>query len=208
MKLLRETIRRIILMEGMKTIDDLPAGVIIIMEKINASEVWFYYADSNTHEEIMNGPVRGKVEIYEPNQEVTGRCSNAWMVGGSFAKKGWGPLLYDCAIEWATQNAGGLMADRGSVSTRARRVWKHYLDVRSNEDVRAHQLDDLRNTLTSDEIDNCDHASAGGSYYKYVRGEAVPTEPDDPNWNKSALSKRYTKSPTIMNQLGDKLVRI
>jgi len=209
MKLLRETIRRLILEgDGMKTSADLPEDVVIAIKQQDEYQAHFYYADAETYEELFVGPLYGSVQIYEPKVELTGNCSGAWMVGGSEAKSGWGPLLYDIAIEWATQNAGGLMSDRGTVSASARKVWQYYQDVRANDDVQVHQLDDLRNTLTDEEKDNCDHTPAGGSYYKYVRNETVPTEPKNPDWQNSPLSKRYTKAPTTMDELGDKLVRL
>ena len=115
------------------------------------------------------------------------------MVGGSGAKEGFGPLLYDIAIEWATQNGGGLISDRSSVSDDAQAVWSYY--ERNRDDVTAHQLDDLENTLTPEDEDNCDQeigrATITGMYN---------------TWQDSQLSKRYTKPPTTMNALGKKLV--
>lgn len=43
------------------------------------------------------------------------------------AKHGWGPLVYDVAMERATELGGGLAPDRGYVSPAARRVWDVYL---------------------------------------------------------------------------------
>ena len=43
------------------------------------------------------------------------------------AQKGWGPLLYEIALEWASQNSGGLTADRGIVSPKALAVWDKYV---------------------------------------------------------------------------------
>ena len=57
-------------------------------------------------------------------------------------------------------------------------------------------MDDLKNTLTPDEQDNCTQVVA--SYEK--RGE-IPKVRD---WQGSALSKRYTKTSTITSELEDK----
>ena len=82
----------------------------------------------------------GEVSLYPPD-DYHGNCSGAWMVGSSEAMKGWGPFLYDVAIEYATLRGNGLMPDREMVSGEAKRVWDYYLKNRS--DVTAHQLDNL-----------------------------------------------------------------
>ena len=112
----------------------------------------------------------------------------------STALSGWGPMLYDVAMEVATLKGGGLMADRGMVSASAERVWKYYMTNRS--DVTAHQLDDLKNTLTPEEEDNCDQEVAGGSHGMYG-GDTV----ENPDWMNSPLSKRYTAPPKMMDKL-------
>ena len=117
-----------------------------------------------------------------------GNCGGAWMVGGAFAESGWGPLLYDVAIEWATENAGGLISDRGSVSLEAQQVWNYYLNNRT--DVKEHQLDTLDNQLTPVDEDNCDQSIARST----ITGMYS-------SWQDSALSKRYTKAPTTTNAL-------
>ena len=92
---------------------------------------------------------------------------------------------------------GGLIADRDAVSDDARGVWNYYLSRRG--DVKVHQLDDLKNTLTPEEQDNCDQEVA-------IRDEQGNRA--DVNWTESPLSKRYTKEMTTMNALIalDKLV--
>ena len=67
--------------------------------------------------------------------------------------------------------------------------------MRNRSDVTAHQLDDLDNSLTPEEEDNCDQDI----------GRGTVTDMYD-TWVDSALSKRYTKPPTIMQALGKKLV--
>ena len=107
----------------------------------------------------------------------TGPCLAGSVVSHSEAELGYGPLLYDIAIE-AT---GGLMPDREIVSGDARRVWNMYMDNRS--DVQQSQLDSFTNLLTPEEEDNCDQESAD----------------DDPatmSFTNSALSKVYSKHGT------------
>ena len=110
------------------------------------------------------------------------------MISWAGATDGYGPMLYDLAMEWATANGGGLIADRGSVSPSAREVWDYYLNNRS--DVIKVQLDDTDNKFTPETEDNCDQTVANGQGFRYRRN------PDNinPNWSESALSKMYKKT--------------
>ncbi len=110
-----------------------------------------------------------------------GPCADAVMIGSSSAQDGLGPLMYDVVIE----HSGGLISDRYSVSKDARSVWDRYMNGRP--DVEAVQLDDLRNTLTDEDGDNCDQEVAGG-VAKSLDGH----EPTD-EWTRSPLSKMYRK---------------
>ena len=125
-----------------------------------------------------------------------GTCGDAWKIESVSADDGWGPMLYDIAMEWATLNGGGLMADRVSVSGEAREVWDFFFNKRS--DVIPHQLDDLENELTPDiESDNCNQRTAAWNDWAI--------DPDDMDmkdkWADSPLSKRYTKGPQTMQAL-------
>ena len=75
----------------------------------------------------------------------------AWgakMVHSSAAKRGYGPLMYDIAME----EAGKLMSDRAAVSSNAERVWQAYKDKRN--DVEKWKLDDIDNPKTPPNIDD------------------------------------------------------
>ena len=188
MKLLREYIRTL-LVEAAKGPVDLPEGVFV--EIINQGEhIKFRYATKNPDDggNYGGGPIDGKVAIVKPDHP----CGDAWEVIMSHATRGWGPMLYDVAMEWATQNGGGLVSDRSHVSPRAREVWDYYLSNRS--DVQGVQLDDLRNTMTPVEEDNCEQHSA-------TIGRSSAGMPKVIDFQGSPLSKRYTKSPTTMNAL-------
>lgn len=100
------------------------------------------------------------------------------------ADSGWGPMLYDIAIELSGPK--GLMPDRWEVSQEARRVWKHYLLQRP--DIEAVQYDNRQNELTPDPRDNVDQHSA-------------EEDPEAAAWHESPLSKAYRKrgggTPTV-----------
>ena len=82
-------------------------------------------------------------------------CLDAFQVIFSKASRsGMGPMIYDIAMEAATELGGGLMSDRVVVSDDAQRVWKKYQNDRS--DVDRIQLDSEENELTPTHVDNCD----------------------------------------------------
>jgi hypothetical protein len=97
-------------------------------------------------------------------------CSGAYEVLESITyRKGLGPLLYDIALEAATELGGGLMSDRLVVSSDAQRVWGKYQDDRP--DVERMQLDSEENELTPTNADNCNvlnaKAYAGDDWYDH-----------------------------------------
>jgi len=194
MKLLLENWRKY-LAEGMKTPEDLPDDVYVGIKKgandvsllANADDVIFYYSYSDGKEIDPYADLQGIIVISPAGGELTrgrkeGPCDGAWVVMEAEASKGWGPLLYDVAIEWATINGGqGLTPDRTSVSKEALAVWDFYLKKRS--DVNNNQLDNLKNKLTPIKQDNCNQEAAGDE------------------WQSSSLSKRYTKEPDVLQKL-------
>ena len=117
-----------------------------------------------------------------------GKCGRAGgVVQSSTAKTGLGPLAYDVAIE--AQEGMGLISDRASISPDALAVWDYYLNNRP--DVEAVQLDDLDNTLTPEDEDNCDQHIARSTITGMYN-----------TWQDSALSKLYKKSGTpVMDEL-------
>ena len=174
MKLLREYIREL-LAEGMKTIDDLPGGVKVEVTDYGDSVL---IALSSSYDKSRNRKPDGRIMIGEPDD--VGACGGAWVIKMVAADPGWGPFMYDIAMEWATMNHNGLAPDRDEVSADARRVWNYYFNRRAGKggDVVAHQLDDEK----ADTEESC------------VQTLPRKFEGDD-YWKDSPLSKRYTKSP-------------
>ena len=188
MNLLREYIREL-LTEAAKGPADLPEGVFVeIIEQGDHAKFRYAYKEPGFKRPEASRAPGGKVAIMKPDHP----CGGAWEVILSNATSGWGPMLYDVAMEWATQNGGGLVSDRSSVSPAAREVWNYYLSNRS--DVQIVQLDDLRNTITPEEEDNCEQHSS-------TVGRSSAGMPKTVDFQASPLSKRYTKSPTTMNAL-------
>ena len=126
-----------------------------------------------------------------------GECLGAYAVTWvSVSEKGWGPLLYDLAMEVATSKGSGLTPDRSSVSYEANKVWDYYLANRG--DVEEVQLDDMEDHLTpGNSNDNCAQLMA---YERGIKGgtfwdEDNPETPWDPYGKdillKSPLTKMY-----------------
>ena len=228
MKLLRETIRRIILQEAARTIEQLPEYIAIKCHQLypGVVRIWFVLHDEGGTTNLIKGggikdntgiPVYGRIGL-DAVGTGDGPCGGAWKVSMSGAADKWGPFLYDIAIEYATLNGNGLMPDRFIVSDDAREVWDYYLNNRS--DVQAHQLDNLKGALTpEDKSDDCDQnvANLKPGWYESEdqdlavnsvvndimksMGEMPDNNPKDEWWIQSPMSKRYTKEPTTINRL-------
>lgn len=144
------------------------------------------------HFKIKKRDSYAEIEVYSPHSEhrvgillstaEDKPCSGAWTIEGSHAKiNGLGPLMYDLMIDVVHPHP--LASDRAEVSPSARRVWDYYLDRRDDMDVI--QLDDLKNTLTPVDDDNCEQSSA-----QIWADEVVG---DDSEWPESPLSKAFMR---------------
>lgn len=199
MKLLREYVRQL-LSEAAKGPADLPDDVFVQFEISEGGIVEISYTDARG-KSFRAGvdKIYGSIQIEE--DDVDGPCLGAWMVTWSSAAPGWGPMLYDLAMEFATRDGTGLIADRSEVSYSAAKVWTHYMNKRA--DVVGTQLDDLKNTLTPTDRDNCDQ---GVSIEQSVRaglssdqGYLVPDtdltkQLPGQGWMRSPLSKMWSKT--------------
>lgn len=187
-----------LLSEGMKLPKDLPEKVYVtILDQ--EPDVYFYYSNKNGGKLPKGYEVYGSVMITKTSKNLDGNCYNGMVVVMTTdTTKGWGPLLYDLALEYASQNSNGLMSDRETVTSEAVAVWEKYLDTRS--DVKKIQMDNMENELTPNEEDNCNQTSA-----------EEWAEEEGGSWSDSPLSKIYKKqNPTMTNELQsiNKLLRM
>ena len=198
MNLLREYIREL-LKEAAMGVDALVANdVYITIDKEGLADYTVYYSNKNGVPTTMtaNSDVHGEITIMRPDKG-TGPCGEALNVVYAGAASGWGPMLYDVAMEVATEVGGGLTPDRSSVSSSAQNVWSYYFNDRG--DVQSHQLDltdreveyytdlDISKLTPDIEEDDCLQRKSISSYGSI--------------WDQSPLSKRYTKPPTTLNKL-------
>ena len=203
MSLLREYIREL-LTESAKGPADLPDGVYVGIKSFgNNTQV--FYSDAEGNRRVTIKPPVGRVAVSKPGRsphsaQNPGSCLGSWQVISSQVSDGWGPLLYDVAME--VVGDAGLMADRGSLSDDAYNVWKYYMN--SRPDVVKKQLDDPDNTLTPEEEDNCDIDSAPEVNEIEWETQLVGALTDSP------VMKVYTKGPTTIQELESmgRLVRL
>jgi len=212
MKLLMEQWRSF-LKEGIdpriqKQIDALPEDVGIAILDMSGRKVFKYvriedpdtqqYSELSSDDStirkdrkvIKTGVPHGHVTIEKTDDDYEGPCHGGYAILGAYVERGWGPLLYEVALEWSTENGGGLMPDRVMVSDYAMAVWDKYLD---RGDIQKKQLDtnpdhprDINKSvpqLTPDyERDDCDQSKTIRSFGK--------------DWADSSLSKVYKKNST------------
>ena len=193
MKLLREYIREL-LTEAAKDVRDLGEKVVVIHDRGNVFNVSLHAKKIEGEKPFYyNEDMLGTFEA-----QKFGGCNGAYEVRWAQAPHGWGPLLYDVAMEYATMMGGGLVSDRNSVTPAAAHVWDYYYNNR--DDVDYDQMDDLQGHLTpSDESDDCDQEIVYGGYHSPRGTSWNDLEGDDESWEKtgkdillrSPLSKVY-----------------
>jgi hypothetical protein len=205
MKYLRQYIRQILLTEAAKQPEDLHKYHYVEIKEIHDQTTSFtLFWDNGTGSPIHTG----RVSITQ-DPKRNGPCSGAWEVIQADARHGFGPLLYDVAMEYARSD--GLMADRRSVSSDAMKVWAFYLN--SRPDVTPKQLDvnrptRFKGTLTpNDELDDC-HQDKYFNHY-YAEGdnwekEWTGAEEDIEDYLASSMTKAYVKNGTpVTDKLRD-----
>lgn len=194
---LRALIREAILLEGAKTAKDaLKEGMTLYISKnaLRPLTIFLMKADPETGAEKEIGkiyvghidPVLGRCQ---PRTQDGKTLGTAWEVKWSSATEGWGPLLYDVAMEAAAMLDRTLTSDRDEVSSSAQRVWNYYATRRP--DVIQGVLDDERGTLTPDiESDNC------GQWMS----KSIASDKGDPNkWHEEPVSRAYTVKKNYPN---------
>ena len=117
-------------------------------------------------------------------------CLNAMSISFSAVEQGWGPLLYDIAMEVATLLGGGLVSDRTIVSDFAYGVWDKYENNRS--DVEVVQLDNEQDSFKNGKQDDCLQNSSRKWSKKLNK-----------DWDETSISKMFKKEPTTLIALRD-----
>lgn len=144
---------------------------------------------------------RGAITItdYHDSGPCMSDMGDPWVIFIVEATPGWGPLLYDVALEYASSNGAGLMPDRKTVSDMARPVWDVY-DARG--DVRKFQLDISHDEDLADETElSIPQLTPDIENDDCVQSKAIEVGGAD-GWMKSPLSRLYRKDGTpVMDAL-------
>ena len=189
--------------EAMKTAADLPEDVVVVvLKESDGSGFQVYYA----HRDKPNIRLKaGDLDRMEAGLDIYGTLhvdrgrnepyEGVYVITSAKAKDGFGPLLYDVALEVAGED--GLKPDVEDVSDDASAVWKHY-DT---------QREDVRNTMLVPDDDNdayslvmpydrAEHPEANQHLAKayFKKGNAVTQELIDQD--KFVELKPGTKVPT------------
>lgn len=204
MKHLRQYIRKTILTEAMKMPADLTENMYVLIEENGAGDYFeVTINDANPAKSYPRSGILAELMVGKAEDHNGLNCDGAWVIIGSEAEQGYGPLVYDIAMEYVGND--GLMCDRTDVSFEAADVWDFYLS--SRPDVKAVQLDfHEKPFLTPDNMkDDCD-----GQYTlaRHVdRNMATGFDPaDNPyhrhQWIDHWSTKKYVKQGTpIMDEL-------
>ncbi len=166
--------------------------------------------------------IEGLINI-EQAEPIWNECvGNSYIVEKTKATKGWGPMLYDIAMELIGSKEGAvLVSDRGMVSTDAKGVWDFYLNNRS--DTQKIQLDisddgmayffgkdkdkwPFQQLTPDDKSDDCMQDSS--LFWAVGKGDWITNKQKDQrmavkaspemakDWHKQSISKGYFQKDT------------
>ena len=139
------------LVEAMKTAADLPEDVVVVvLKESDGSGFQVYYALRDTPNIRLKARDLDRqeagIDIFGTLYVARGKndpYDGVYIVTSAKAKDGFGPLLYDVALEIAAED--GLKPDTLEVSDDAAAIWKHYAthrtDVKSGTLVDSHEFE-------------------------------------------------------------------
>ena len=154
----RASVNEAALDEAMKTAADLPEDVVVVVLKDpdgSAFQVYYALRDKPTVR-LKAGDLdrmEAGIDIFGTLHVRLGRndpYEDVYIIQSSKAKDGYGPLLYDVALEVAGKN--GLKPDLLDVSDDASAVWKYYDDRRPDVDSKmlVSSIDDFDKVMPED----------------------------------------------------------
>lgn len=168
---LRQLIKEVLLTESAKTVEDLPKD----------AKVYVSISDFGGMVKFIDQSIEGSIQF----RSSLGRNKPYVVEITRLTSSGFGPLLYDIALELC--GSRGLMPDREEVSKDAWNIWNYYMMHRA--DVRKVQMDNPHNKLTPLNDDNVPQLSSEEDAFSS-------------SWIKSPLSKAYFKEGTpILDKL-------
>jgi hypothetical protein len=117
-----------IVLKKVKSFEDLPSNVAIRIERGAGGRRTFRYVNDAICTAIEKGEDKpwGYITIAKA-AELEGECGGAYIAKIFESDNEWGPLLLRIAIEWASKNNDGLIADRFRVTEFEYHLWNHLL---------------------------------------------------------------------------------
>jgi hypothetical protein len=119
-----------IILKNVKSFSDLPEDIAIRIERGAGGRRTFRYVNQSICTEIFKNDSDqlpwGYVTIAKPS-DYEGDCGNVYIARVIESDNQWGPLLLRLAIEWASKNCDGLIADRFRVTEFEYHLWNHLL---------------------------------------------------------------------------------
>ena len=204
-----------VIKEAAKSIQDIPEG-----QYIEVIDNDYIITVTLKGPYLMKNKVKGFVTAHRTEP---GECVNiVYRISNSKADRGWGPILYDLVLEFATKRGSSVTSDRKLVSGDAWNVWNYYLKNRSDVIQGPAVLDVNDETMkhyygsdpkqwpfeqrTDTKSDDCQQyssmewATGKGDWMKYSEEERKKEVINNPekvkNWHEQAVSKAYIKKNT------------
>jgi len=169
--------------EAMKSTADLPENIVVVIDKKEAPATYkIYYATKDN----LRSPLRaGDLDRMERGIEIYGTMTiqlgqnfpyeGHYLVTSVRAADGFGPLLYDVALE--TAGKSGLKPDVISVSDEASAVWKQYDSARQDVQGKLLVYDiDMYQTVMPSEHAEKPYESEHLAQVYYKRGKSTSEE--------------------------------
>ena len=101
MKNLRDYIRNMLLTEAMKNPSDLPDSAYVIIDDNGMDYFEVVIEDPNTPMDTAFGATT--LASLMASKSKAGYCDGAWQIIGATAKDGYGPMVYDIAMEYVAR---------------------------------------------------------------------------------------------------------
>ena len=212
-----------VISEAAKGPPDLPDNAYVTVRRERSGAIKVLYTTKDGYDlSNIQSEVRGILKMRKNTSPE--RCvKDVWIVESADAAPGWGPMLYEVAIEYASMHGKGLTSDRQLVSSDAKGVYDFYqnnrpyvqkvqMDItkRSIEAVFGDE-DKIKQLTPNDKSDDCDQIasvfySAGMGDWKSssfnARVRNAQQDPFDNEWHKESISKILVKnSPILANML-------
>ena len=122
--------KRILLEMPMIMPNELGGNLRILLNDLSEKSFEVTIQEFNENGRLIDEP--GSLIAVKLKDNEKGCPDGTYEIIHSDAVSGYGPLMYDIAIEWSSVVGEGIMSDRQSVSSDAQNVWMKYFNDRSD----------------------------------------------------------------------------